>query len=96
MVVEDIGNATVIVIFDSGRDTALHNDAIDLQSSPQTDHYGALAMIIEIHMIGPILCIICMVMDNCCQTYIFGDVEYMGGSFSGMDYYHWRVDRDEE
>ncbi len=66
------------------------------QLSQHTDHYGALARIIEISIIGPILCIVGIVMDDCYQIYIFGDVENMGQNFSGMDYYHWRVRHDEE
>ena len=53
-------------------------------------------MIIEIGIIGQILCIVGIVMDDCYQIYIFGDVENMGHNFSGMDYYHWRVRLDGE
>ena len=67
-----------------------------LQLSHHTDHYGALVRIIEIGIIGPILCIVGIVTDDCYQIYIFGDVENMGHNFSGMDYYHWRVRHDGE
>ncbi len=66
------------------------------QLSQHTDHYGALARIIEIGIIGPILCIVGIVTDDCYQIYMFGDVENMGHNFSGMDYYHWRVRHDGE
>ncbi len=62
-----------------------------LQLSQHKDQYGALARIIEIGIIGQILCIVGIVTDDCYQIYIFGDVENMGHNFSGMDYYHWRV-----
>ena len=67
-----------------------------LQLSQHTDQYGTLARIIEIGIIGQILCIVGIVMDDCYQIYIFGDVENMGHNFSGMDYYHWRVRLDGE
>jgi len=53
-------------------------------------------MIIEIGIIGQILCIVGIVTNDCYQIYIFGDVENMGHNFSGMDYYHWRVRLDGE
>ncbi len=58
------------------------------QLSQHKDHYGAFARIIEIGIIGQILCIVGIVTDDCYQIYIFSDVENMGHNFSGMDYYH--------